>query len=183
MPEKQNRKDEGQNEVLQAIQFALKMESDGKDFYLKASRNSSNDTGKELFAHLAAEEEKHQQTFQQIFREVQEKRSWSLIKPAAGNVSLMTVFTRKARLTNPKNITAGAAELAAIDLALNMEDQSVKFYQEQTGKPLHTAGKDFYRSLAEEERGHYLTLIDYREYLTNPAEWLADKERPSLDGA
>ena len=33
-----------------------------------------------------------------------------------------------------------------------------------------------------EERGHYLALVDYREYLIDPAGWFRKAEHHSLDG-
>ncbi|GAI26187.1 unnamed protein product, partial [marine sediment metagenome] len=41
---------------------------------------------------------------------------------------------------------------------------------------------DFYETLAAEEREHHLILLDYYEYLKDPAGWFVKKEHPSLDG-
>ncbi|MBE9482265.1 MAG: hypothetical protein IMY88_01140, partial [Chloroflexi bacterium] len=43
-----------QDRTVQALQVAIKMEIDGKEFYLKASRESSNELGKKLLESLAA---------------------------------------------------------------------------------------------------------------------------------
>ncbi|MCK4722939.1 MAG: hypothetical protein KAT75_06530 [Dehalococcoidia bacterium] len=43
-------------------------------------------------------------------------------------------------------------------------------------------GRKLFQILATEERGHYLTLLDYREYLSDPAGWFVTQEHPSLDG-
>jgi hypothetical protein len=37
--------------------------------------------------------------------------------------------------------------------------------------------------VASEEKEHYLILLDYFEYLKDPAAWFVQKEHPSLDGA
>jgi hypothetical protein len=36
--------------------------------------------------------------------------------------------------------------------------------------------------VAAEEREHHLILLDYYEYLKDPAGWFVKKEHPSLDG-
>ena len=54
------------------------------------------------------------------------------------------------------------------------------FYQE--GNATYGAERDFYETLAAEEREHYLILLDYYEYLKDPAGWFVKGEHPSLDG-
>jgi rubrerythrin len=48
-----------QNKTLEALQIAIQMEIDGKEYYLKASQESSNELGKKLLQALAAEEDTH----------------------------------------------------------------------------------------------------------------------------
>ena len=62
--------------TLEAIQFAIQMEIDGKEYYQKASRESGNKVGRELFEWLAAEEDKHRQRFEGIYNTVKEQKSW-----------------------------------------------------------------------------------------------------------
>ena len=44
------------DKTLKAVQTAIQMEIDGKEYYLKASQGSSNEMGKKLLQTLAAEE-------------------------------------------------------------------------------------------------------------------------------
>ena len=50
-----------QDKTLGALQTAIQMEIDGKEFYLKASRASNNELGKKLLRSLASEEDIHRQ--------------------------------------------------------------------------------------------------------------------------
>jgi rubrerythrin len=50
-----------QSKTIKAVQFAIQMEIDGKEYYQRASQKSDNRVGKELFEWLAAEEDKHRQ--------------------------------------------------------------------------------------------------------------------------
>jgi rubrerythrin len=45
--------------TLEALKTAIQMEIDGKQFYLKVSRESGNELGKELLRSLAGEEDIH----------------------------------------------------------------------------------------------------------------------------
>ncbi len=55
-----------QDKILEALQIAIQMEIDGKEYYLKASQESSSELGKKLLASLAAEEDIHRQKFEEI---------------------------------------------------------------------------------------------------------------------
>jgi hypothetical protein len=46
---------------------------------------------------------------------------------------------------------------------------------------MYDTEKEFYEQLAK-EREHELALVDYYEYLADPAGWFVKIERPSLDG-
>ena len=65
---------------------------------------------------------------------------------------------------------------------MDMENKTYDFYKNQSQNATYEAERDFYKALAAEERGHYLVLRDYHEYLINPAGWFVEKEHPSLDG-
>ena len=40
----------------------------------------------------------------------------------------------------------------------------------------------FYQALSAQEKEHHLILLDYYEYLKDPAAWFVEKEHHSLDG-
>lgn len=73
-------------------------------------------------------------------------------------------------------------ELDAVKIAIDKEKKSYDFYERQVTNATYDAEKCFYRSLAAEERAHELALIDYYDYLSDPAGWSVKKEHPSLDG-
>ncbi len=170
-------------EVLKALHFALKMETDGKEFYLDASRKSNNELGKELFRTLAVAEDEHRQKFQEIYQAISQKESWPDTNLSSGTRDMPTIFARSLQKIDTAKMSASPQEFNAIDTALDMENQSRKFYQEQAQKTNYPAGKEFYLAIMAEERGHYLALTDYREYLRDPADWFTTKEHHSLDGA
>ena len=107
--------------TLEALQTAIQMEIDGKEYYLNASQKSGNELGKKLLQSLAAEEDIHRHKFAEI-------------------------------------------------------------YNTQEGNATNDAEREFYETVASEEREHHIILLDYYEYLNDPAGWFVKKERPSLDG-
>ena len=61
---------------LAALQTALKMEEDGKEFYLKAAKASDNKLGSHLFKQLAAEENIHREVFKNIYNKIKKEQQW-----------------------------------------------------------------------------------------------------------
>ncbi len=171
-----------QDRTIKAVRIAIQMEIDGKEYYLKASWESSNQLGKKLLQSLAAEEDIHRKKFEDIYNAIRVRSGWPItnFQPDGGK-GLRTVFARTIE-TVGSNIKILATELDAIAKAMDMENKTYDFYESQAKNAEYDAEKDFYETLAAEEREHHLILMDYYEYLKNPAAWFVNKERPSLDG-
>ena len=80
------------------------------------------------------------------------------------------------------NIKAPATELDAVQTAMEMENKSYDFYKNQSKNASNETERDFCEIVASEEREHHIILLDYYEYLKDPAGWFVKKEHPSLDG-
>ena len=171
-----------QNKTMKALEVAIQMETDGKEYYLKASRESSNEPGRKLLESLAAEESIHRQKFEEIYDTIQKKRAWPAtdFQPDGGK-KLRTIFVRATEETG-SDINALTTELDVIQIAMDMENKTYDFYKSQGKDAIYNAEREFYETLAVEEREHHLILLDYYEYLKDPAGWFVTKEHPSLDG-
>ena len=171
-----------QDKTLEVLQIAIQMEIEGKEYYLKASQKSSNELGKKLLQSLSAEEDIHRQKFEQIYDAIRSKKSWPVtdFQPDRGK-RLRTVFAMATKEIGTK-VNAPDTELDAVQTAMDMENKTYDFYQNQGKDATYDAERDFYETLAAEERAHHLVLLDYYEYLKDPAGWFVKKEHPSLDG-
>ena len=168
-----------QDKILQILQLAIKMEQDGKKFYLRVSQESQHELGKKLMATLAAEEDIHRQQFEKIFDAIRKQQAWPKtdFHPDKGR-TIQTIFAQAMKETNP----ATATEQDAVKVAIDMENQSFDLYKTQAAMAVAATEKAFFEALAGEERGHQIALTDYLEFLNNPADWFTMKERHSLDG-
>ena len=171
-----------QAQTRDALRIAIQMEIDGKEHYLRASQKSSHELGKKLLQSLAAEEDVHRQKFEQIYNAIQNKKGWPVtdFKPDGGK-RLRTILAAATKKTGSKK-KAPATEFDDIQTAMDMENKTYDFYKGRGGKASYDAERDFYYTLSGEEREHYLILLDYYEYLKDPAGWFVKKEHPSLDG-
>jgi rubrerythrin len=171
-----------QDRTLKGLQVAIQMEIDGKEYYLKASRESGNELGKKLLEKLASEEDDHRQRFEQIYNSIKDKKGWPKtdFQPDGGR-NLRTIFARATEEMGAGK-KAPKTELDAIETAMGMENKTFDYYTRQGSSATKDAEREFYFSVAGEEREHYLILLDYYEYLKDPAAWFVQKEHHSLDG-
>jgi rubrerythrin len=171
-----------QNRTLEAIKFAIQMEIDGKKYYLQASKKSDNKVGMELFKWLAGEEDKHRRLFGKIFGVIRKQKAWPEvgIQPRKGAI-LDTVFSKEIKAA-ATSVKADSGDLESIAKAMELENKTREYYQGQGRKAGFDAEKKLYLALAAEEEGHYLALVDYREYLIDPAGYFRKAEHHSLDG-
>jgi rubrerythrin len=171
-----------QSKTVEALKTAIQMEIDGKEFYLKASEASGNKLGQKLLATLAAEEDEHRQEFERIYDSIRRQKGWprTSFQPDGGR-NLRTVFAL-ALEERDTGIKAIPAELDAVQTAMSLENKTYDFYRSQSQKATYEAEKGYYESLASQEEEHHRILLDYYEFLKNPAAWFVQKEHHSLDG-
>jgi len=174
---------EAEPRLVEALKFAIQMEIDGKIFYTQAGEQSTNPVGKELFAWLAKQEDHHRLTFEKIFKAIADKQGWPAehIKPDKG-VKLGTIFGEAIKAAG-NNIKSKKDEVEAAARAMEMEIKSRDYYKKQAELASSDEEKKFFTAISAEEQGHYLGLIDYKEYITDPVDWFTRTEHHLLDGA
>ncbi|MFC1939625.1 ferritin family protein [Chloroflexota bacterium] len=171
-----------QEKTLEAVKTAIRMEVDGKAFYLEASHESGNELGRKLFQSLAAEEDLHRQRFEEIYDTLRNKKDWPKVtlKLDSGK-SPKTLFAQAIEGIG-SDVKAAAAELDAVKISMEMENKTYDFYKNREKNASYDAERDFFQRLAAEETTHHMVLLDYYEYLKDPAGWFVKKEHHSLDG-
>jgi len=171
-----------QEKILTALKYAIQMEIDGKNFYLKSAAESSNELGSKLLVALAKAEDYHRIKFEQIFENLSKKRGWVKADVTGdGGKSLRTIFARESA-KKPSSAKPAQSEIDAVLKAQQMEAKSYDYYHARAEQAATTIERDFFTAIAAEEQEHNLILNDYAEYLKNPAGWFTKMERSSLDG-
>lgn len=171
-----------QKTTLKALKTAIQMEIDGKKFYLQASRKSRNEMGKKLMESLSSEEDCHRRKFEEIYAALEKENGWPEVRlENEDREKLETVFSHETGVINAEKESL-TSEINTVQEAMDMESESREFYLQRAGKAEYPPEKEFYEILAGEERRHFLALLDYFEYLKDPAAWFIDKEHPLLDG-
>ncbi len=171
-----------QMKLLDVLTFAIQMETDGKRYYEQAGKAAINKLGKEMYLWLAGQEEKHKIAFEAIYESMQKKAGWPAILFVHEKRSGLKTLFAEAIKAAAKGERGSPQEIDVIDKAKEMELKSRSFYEKQAAGAIAPSEKAFYVALAAEEQGHFLTLVDYKEYLIDPAGYFLKSEHHSLDG-
>ena len=136
-----------QSKTLEALQIAIQMEIDGKEYYLKASQESTNELGSKLLQSLAAEEDVHRQKFEEIYGAIRSKKAWPAtdFQPDGGK-GLRTVFMKESEGLG-STVEVLATELDAVKTAMDMESKTQDFYKSQSEKANYETERNFYQNL------------------------------------
>ena len=171
-----------QDATLAGLKVAIQMEIDGKQFYLEASRASRNELGSKLLKDLAAEEDIHREVFQKIYDNIKRKKSWPDISyKSDGGQKLRTVFAAALEKMD-KAVSSLPAELDAVETAMELENKTFDYYRDRSSRATFEAEKQLYEALAAQESEHHRVLLDYYEFLKDPAQWYVKAEHTSVDG-
>jgi rubrerythrin len=168
-------------ERLKALEIAMNREEAARTFYLEASKKVTHPFTQEMFSSFAKDEERHYRTVQKIYTRLKGERAWPKLITSIGDV----VITRAVDPRQLETLTMSTEDLTVslniVKLGLEREEQSIAFYHQLAEKATDPFESRFFIALEHEERGHYLTLWDYREYLEDPASWHSRKEGFRLD--
>jgi rubrerythrin len=174
------------HEDLEALTLALKMEGDGRQFFLAARDKTEHPLAKETFAYLADWELEHISIIQHFYASLRDRGQWTTTSHLQGKrgeaiATFRSVF-RAARERLDETVGADADVLHAYRLAREMEDKLIVFYSERAAEAKDQTAQEFYRFMTDQEREHHLILENSLRYLENPAQYHAEEESWMFDG-
>lgn len=169
--------------VLDMLCTAMEMAERGRDLYEKALAVCENSLGKEIFSMLKEEETEHATKIRETYESLKTGKDWA---EAWSYCSLdpertRPVFDKVAEKYGPTK--ACLDEIQALNMALELEDNCIKFYKGGLSKAADALEKDFCEAMLAEEREHRKILSDMQFFYEDPAAWFTEKEHPHIDGA
>jgi len=169
---------------LKILQAAIKMEEDGRRFYLKAGKAAKNTVAKKLLVSLADQELTHIERIEEISNGLKEDKDWndfgkSITKSAKKNLAL--VF-RALSSAEKKRLKVDPANLEAFQIAMQKETKSYDYYDKQSKATDIRIAKVFYDRLKKEEEHHYELLEEAYSLLSDSASWFVKQEGRVMEG-
>jgi rubrerythrin len=171
-----------QEYMLKALKDAVQMEVEGRQFYLEAAKKAKSPGVREIMEYLAESEKYHIEKFNEIYRSLEQDPGWTE-SMAAFKPPQHEPYVCVMAMTKDEQGVGGADDLQALKTGLQMEQCSIDYYTKLAKEATKPLARRFFMSVAHEERGHYLTLLDMHNYLTLPEDWFYIQEMSHVDGA
>jgi rubrerythrin len=157
---------------MNVLDFALKMEADGKTFYEKLAKESDAKELKNLFNLLAAAEQTHYDALLARKNEVAFAKVESGILEQAKNIFQ--------RLTEMKSEVEFRVDTDGYRHAIKAEEQSIDFYEESAAKEQDLEVRRLLQALADEEKIHLNIVENIYDFVESPKFFLAWREFSNL---
>ncbi len=161
------------NKAMEILTQALELERRGQRFYRQAVQETFNEKGRDMFASLADDEEKHAAMIERQMRAIQEQGQYEMLSDIkAPDIDL------DERLFPPEG-EARQAELGdepsvldALHFALDIEMRAHTLYADAAKATEDEGGRTLYMWLADAEMTHFNLLMANYESQVNMGGWV-----------
>ncbi len=163
----------------EAIQMAIDLEKNGRQFYKEAEAKTQNESGKRIFKMLAEEEITHLRTFEKMLDEGDSLSDW---KKWLGDLPV----TRQVPVFS-ENVPAGTVtkertdEIEALRLAMKQEREAIAFFERVMNQAEDDLTRDIFEFVRDQEIYHYDLLQAEIDSITRTGFWF-DLPEFRMDG-
>lgn len=168
---------------MASIEMALKNEQTEMEWYENEAKRSKNPLAKAMFQNLARDEKEHMTRIKGLHQTLVDKGSWPEEMPitVAGTEIAATLGGLVGKTGSADDHDDD--DEAALRRAVEFETKGELFYKDLAKACTNPQERAFFEFLASIEREHRLSLADSLAYLEDPASWMEQHEKVSLDGA
>jgi rubrerythrin len=161
---------------MDALEIAMKMETDAIAFYSEAARKTKYPAGKKMFETITADEKRHLEMISQIIKGLNVTH-----KDVSPLKNVKTVF-ESLKDEMMKQVEVTADELEAFTIAMRMEKEGKEFYEKTLARATNDKEKALLKRLIQEEEQHYAIFANTHEFLSDTGNWFMWEERGIVEG-
>ncbi|NLG27887.1 MAG: ferritin family protein [Chloroflexi bacterium] len=159
--------------ALKALSQALKLERDGRAFYLKAADEALDAKGVAMFNSLADDERQHAEMIERQLHALEGDGRYVVLPDLkAPRIDLAARLFPPERARIAAKVGADPNELDALHVALENEVKSYDLYREAAGESSDAAAKAMYEWLAAAELSHFNLLMSNYQSLAEGSGWV-----------
>ena len=162
---------------MNVFEYAMKMETDGRKFYLDSAEKVESPALKKILLELANDEVKHYAIFKAMkdggAAEYREAEKTTILK------TVKNVF-EKLREEN-KDLAFPEDSKKIWEEAREVEKKAEEFYREKANELDSEEQKHILNRIADEEHRHWVTMQNVIQFLDRPNHWLEDAEWSNLE--
>lgn len=163
---------------MNAFEYAMKMELDGKTYFEEQAAKMSDPTLKRIFDELASDEDHHYLIFKSLHdgeHPDYEAAFKTDILSTTKNIFQKLSESRIKIANYPADVKAAWVK------ARDIEDDAENFYREQAAKTTDQTQKRIWDRIAEEEHKHWVAMNHIVDFIDRPNRWLEDAEWSNLE--
>ena len=161
---------------MNALEVARKMETDAIKFYTEAAAKTGYEAGKKMFLSITEDEKRHLVLIADLIKGMN-----ITIEDVSPMNRVKTVF-ESMKGAMMKKVAASKDELDAFKIAMEMEKEGEKFYQQSLAAAKTDKEKALFKRLIEEERQHYEMFANTYSHLSDTGNWFLWEERGVIEG-
>ncbi len=161
---------------MDALEVAMKMETDAISFYTEAARKTKYPAGKKMFQTITEDEKRHLEMISQFVKGMQVTQ-----KDVSPMKNVKTIF-ESLKDEMMKKVEVTADEMEAFKIATQMEKEGMAFYERTLTQAKTDKEKALLRRLIQEERQHYEIFANTHQYLADTGNWFMWEERGIVEG-
>jgi rubrerythrin len=161
---------------MNALEVARKMETDAIKFYTEAAGKTKYEAGKKMFLSITEDEKRHLVMITDLIKGLNIS-----IKDVSPMGEVKTVF-ESLKDTMMQKVAASKDELEAFKVAMEMEKEGRRFYQQSLAAAKSDKEKALFTRLIEEEQQHYEIFANTYSHLSDTGNWFLWEERGIVEG-
>jgi rubrerythrin len=161
---------------MNAVEIAIKMQTDAIKFYTEAAEKTKNSVGKQMFLTIVQDEKRHLETLTQIFKGLD-----ITVQDVSPIENIRTVF-ESMKTGMMKRVEATMDELEAFKIAMQMEKEGVEFYKKASAGAKTEKEKALFERLIKEEQEHYNIFANTYFFMSDTGSWFMWEEHSIVDG-
>lgn len=162
--------------IRDAIETAIKMETDAMAFYREAEKKTNHPFGKEMFKGFVKDETRHLKMLRSILEGLDIEMEY--VRPRD---TIKTVFS-ELKDEMMQRVKALDDEMEAVRIALKFEKEGFDFYKRAAVEAPAEKERELFDLLAKEEDDHYSILNETYNFLDNTGHWYMYEERGIVEG-
>lgn len=155
--------------------IALQMETEGIKFYTDLANKTFHPMGRAMFKSFIEDEKLHAKRLRLLLSTYNEPDHVKEENTSNPRERLLGIF-QKMGGERKKEVHPNMNDIEAVKLAIGIEENGIKFYEEAAREAIDRRDKEVYRFLAGEEKTHYSILKNTLEYLESIELWQAENE-------
>ncbi len=161
---------------MDALEVAMKMETDAIKFYTEAAQKTKYPAGKKMFLTITEDEKRHLEMISQLIKGLKVTH-----KDVSPMNNVKTVF-EALKDEMMKKVEATTDELEAFEIATRMEKEGMEFYEKTLAHAKTGKEKALLQRLIQEEKQHYEIFANTHQFLADTGNWFMWEERGIVEG-